>query len=140
MAAQENGSLAVAQAQDGLAGLSVGNGDAGAIVPVGEARTVLPSPDLSAVQAVQTQTQAIGIIHPPPDIKAIVDKAANFVAKNGALLLVFDRDLERKKEEVNERGGAEEGKYFFTPRTRQEGVAQARVRHMRPTCSDTACF
>ena len=84
MAAGENGGVAVAHAQDGMAGLSVANGNfSGAMVPVGEARTVLPTPDLSAVEAVETQTRAIGVIYPPPDIKAIVDKAANFVAKNG---------------------------------------------------------
>lgn len=30
------------------------------------------------------QTKAIGVILPPPDIRAIVDKTAQFVAKNGA--------------------------------------------------------
>ncbi|KAM2964698.1 hypothetical protein FF2_022457 [Malus domestica] len=32
---------------------------------------------------VATHTRAIGIIHPPPDIRNIVDKTAQFVAKNG---------------------------------------------------------
>ncbi|KAM1833154.1 hypothetical protein ACFX13_023006 [Malus domestica] len=32
---------------------------------------------------VVTHTRAIGIIHPPPDIRNIVDKTAQFVAKNG---------------------------------------------------------
>ena len=82
----ENGSTAVAHAQDGLASLSMANGG-GQMVAMGEARTVLPSPDLSAVQSVESQTKAIGVIYPPPDIRAIVDKAANFVAKNGELSL-----------------------------------------------------
>jgi len=60
--------------------LNVGNG---AIVAVGEARTVLPTPNLSAVKSVDTQTRAIGLIHPPPDIRAIVDKTADFVGRNG---------------------------------------------------------
>ncbi|KAM1087563.1 hypothetical protein ACFX2B_012925 [Malus domestica] len=33
--------------------------------------------------SVATHTRAIGIIHPPPDIRNIVDKTAQFVAKNG---------------------------------------------------------
>ena len=32
---------------------------------------------------VATHTRTIGIIHPPPDIRAIVEKTAVFVAKNG---------------------------------------------------------
>ncbi len=39
----------------------------GAIVPVGVAKTALP-------EALVTQTKAIGVILPPPDIRAIVDK------------------------------------------------------------------
>ncbi|KAG0467354.1 hypothetical protein HPP92_018934 [Vanilla planifolia] len=33
--------------------------------------------------SVATHTRTIGIIHPPPDIRTIIDKTANFVAKNG---------------------------------------------------------
>ena len=83
--AAENGGVAVAQGQ--MAALSVGQQPSGALVPVGEARSVLPGPDLSnikSISSVETQTRAIGIICPPPDIRAIVDKAATFVAKNGA--------------------------------------------------------
>ena len=65
-----------------MEGLSMANGS-GQMVAVGEARTVLPRPDLSGVKDVDTQTHAIGIIHPPPDIRAIVDKTAQFVARNG---------------------------------------------------------
>ena len=54
----------------------------GAIVPAGPVKSVLPSPNLAAVK-VDTQTRAIGVIQPPPDIRAIVDKTAQFVAKNG---------------------------------------------------------
>eukprot|EP00898_Chlorokybus_atmophyticus_P003838 jgi/Chlat1/4455/Chrsp29S04408 len=35
-------------------------------------------------KVVPTQTKAVGIIHPPLDIRNIVDKTAQFVAKNGA--------------------------------------------------------
>ncbi|XP_031285580.1 probable splicing factor 3A subunit 1 [Pistacia vera] len=37
----------------------------------------------SAPVSVATHTRTIGIIHPPPDIRNIVDKTAQFVAKNG---------------------------------------------------------
>lgn len=60
----------------------------GAIVPVGPVKSVLPSPNLAAVK-VDTQTRAIGLIQPPPDIRAIVDKTAQFVAKNGMQALVW---------------------------------------------------
>ncbi|DBA99991.1 hypothetical protein WJX77_008545 [Trebouxia sp. C0004] len=54
----------------------------GAIVPAGPVKSVLPSPNLVGFK-VDTQTRAIGLIQPPPDIRAIVDKTAQFVAKNG---------------------------------------------------------
>jgi splicing factor 3A subunit 1 len=60
---------------------------AGAIVPVGQAQSsasaYLPAADLEGIKQIATQTRAIGIIMPPPDIRAIVDKTAQFVAKNG---------------------------------------------------------
>ncbi|KAL6567172.1 hypothetical protein OROGR_000840 [Orobanche gracilis] len=37
----------------------------------------------SAPESVPTHTKHIGVIHPPPDIRNIVDKTAQFVAKNG---------------------------------------------------------
>ncbi|CAK9326147.1 unnamed protein product [Citrullus colocynthis] len=37
----------------------------------------------SAPASVATHTKTIGIIHPPPDIRSIVDKTAQFVSKNG---------------------------------------------------------
>lgn len=37
----------------------------------------------SAPTSIATHTRTIGIIHPPPDIRTIVDKTASFVAKNG---------------------------------------------------------
>ncbi|XP_057476392.1 LOW QUALITY PROTEIN: probable splicing factor 3A subunit 1 [Actinidia eriantha] len=37
----------------------------------------------SVPTSVATHTRTIGIIHPPPDIRNIVDKTAQFVAKNG---------------------------------------------------------
>jgi len=50
----------------------------GAVVPVGDVRS-----SLGTVEPVETQTHDIGVIVPPPDIKAIADKTAQFVAKNG---------------------------------------------------------
>ncbi len=63
----------------------------GAVVAQGEARDVLPSPDLSNLRgtAPATHTKAVGVIYPPPDIRAIVDKTASFVARNGATRLSF---------------------------------------------------
>ncbi|KAJ3693312.1 hypothetical protein LUZ60_008792 [Juncus effusus] len=40
-------------------------------------------PEQAAPAPVPTHTRPIGIIHPPPDIRAIVEKTAQFVAKNG---------------------------------------------------------
>ena len=60
----------------------------GAIVPVGTAKSVLPSPNFGGLRQVDTQTKAIGLIQPPPDIRAIVDKTAQFVAKNGRCILL----------------------------------------------------
>jgi splicing factor 3A subunit 1 len=62
---------------------------AGAIIAVGQVRSStssLPKADLESVKQIITQTKAIGVILPPPDIRAIVDKTAQFVAKNGANL------------------------------------------------------
>jgi hypothetical protein len=75
-------------------GEPVSNGDTQtAIVAVGEARTALPKPDLSDVKQVDSQTKAIGLIHPPPDIRAIVDKTAQFVARSGVFSWVFGLPL-----------------------------------------------
>ena len=35
------------------------------------------------IKSVETHTKALGIISPPPDLRAIIDKSAAFVAKNG---------------------------------------------------------
>lgn len=53
------------------------------MVAVGKVQDALPTPDLSSLNIVESQTHAVGLIHPPPDIRAIVDKTAQFVAKNG---------------------------------------------------------
>jgi hypothetical protein len=54
-----------------------GRGDE--LVAVGKARDAISKP----YREVDTQTHQIGIIVPPPDIKAVADKTAQFVAKNG---------------------------------------------------------
>ncbi len=56
----------------------------GSLVAVGNAKPALPTPDLGGLKLVDTQTKAIGVIVPPPDIRAILEKTAAFVAKNGA--------------------------------------------------------
>ncbi|XP_010932274.1 probable splicing factor 3A subunit 1 [Elaeis guineensis] len=40
-------------------------------------------PAAAPAPAVATHTRTIGIIHPPPDIRMIIEKTATFVAKNG---------------------------------------------------------
>ncbi|KAK1321817.1 putative splicing factor 3A subunit 1 [Acorus calamus] len=42
-----------------------------------------PPSDQRPPASVATHTRTIGIIHPPPDIRTIIDKTAQFVAKNG---------------------------------------------------------
>lgn len=91
MSALPNGTATLNGAQDGIAGLSVSNGTSGqqgigpgAIVAVGQAKSVsLPAPDLSNVRSVETHTRPMGVIQPPTDLRAIIDKSATFVAKNG---------------------------------------------------------
>ena len=39
--------------------------------------------DLPKAPTVDSHTAALGIIQPPPDVRAIVDKTAQFVARNG---------------------------------------------------------
>ena len=51
-----------------------------ALVAVGTAQASLPAPQLDVVDS---QTRAIGLIMPPHDIRMIIDKTADFVAKNG---------------------------------------------------------
>lgn len=48
------------------------------IVPVEDRHIERPKP-----APVASQTKSIGMIHPPPDIRSIVDKTATFVARNG---------------------------------------------------------
>lgn len=58
----------------------------GTIVPVGQAKSasaILPAADLEGLKQLVTQTRAIGVILPPPDIRAIVEKTAQFVSRNG---------------------------------------------------------
>lgn len=53
----------------------------GAIVPVSDVQSSLSGADVGAV--VETQTRKVGLIYPPPDIRAIADKTSLYVAKNG---------------------------------------------------------
>ncbi|GJN06242.1 hypothetical protein PR202_ga23950 [Eleusine coracana subsp. coracana] len=59
-----------------------GGGDA---VQQQQASSPSPSPGARAdpPAMVATHTRTIGIIHPPPDIRVIIEKTATFVAKNG---------------------------------------------------------
>jgi hypothetical protein len=52
-----------------------------ALVAVSDVR--LAGVDLNEIKKIATMTKAVGVIMPPPDIRAIVDKTASFVAKHG---------------------------------------------------------
>lgn len=70
-------------AEDGHAN---GASTSGAIVAVGSVQSAAHThsdADLTAIKQIATQTRAIGVILPPPDIRAIVDKTATFVARAG---------------------------------------------------------
>lgn len=60
---------------------SVTNGDT-SMVAVGGVHT-LPAPQLAELRKVITHTRQVGVVLPPPDIRAIIDKTAQFVTKNG---------------------------------------------------------
>lgn len=62
-------------------GLSALNGDT-SMVAVGGVHT-LPAPQLAELRKVITHTRQVGVVLPPPDIRAIIDKTAQFVTKNG---------------------------------------------------------
>lgn len=62
----------------------------GAIVPAGEVRSAQYSAaEGGGGEAFKTHTHEIGVIVPPPDIKAIADKTAQFVARNGELVFLW---------------------------------------------------
>lgn len=63
--------------------------DAGqSIIAVGEVKSHLPSEEeLLAIRKLASHTKAIGVILPPPEVRAIVDKTANFVGKHGASMI-----------------------------------------------------
>ncbi|KAF5843032.1 Pre-mRNA splicing factor PRP21 like protein-domain-containing protein [Dunaliella salina] len=68
------------------------NGEAGSqIVVSSEVRTA--GFNLEEVKKLATQTKAIGVILPPPDIRAIVDKTAQFVAKHVPGAVPFQCDV-----------------------------------------------
>ncbi|XBI22603.1 hypothetical protein VPH35_063605 [Triticum aestivum] len=53
------------------------------IVPSSAPAAAAPSKPPEPAPTVATHTRTIGIIHPPPDIRVIIEKTATFVAKNG---------------------------------------------------------
>ena len=59
-----------------------GNGSS-SLVAVSDARTPAPLSAAGLVSSSQQGTAPIGVIIPPPDLRAIVDKTAQFIAKNG---------------------------------------------------------
>jgi hypothetical protein len=64
----------------------------GAMVPVSDVRSARYTA-AEGGEGLETHTHSIGVIVPPPDIKAIADKTAQFVARNGefGLLMLFSR-------------------------------------------------
>ncbi|PPD91217.1 hypothetical protein GOBAR_DD11836 [Gossypium barbadense] len=52
-------------------------------VPEAQNEEIQTNEEQNKANSVATHTRTIGIIHPPPDIRNIVDKTAQFVAKNG---------------------------------------------------------
>jgi hypothetical protein len=66
--------------------------DAGqSIIAVGEVKSHLPSEEeLLAIRKLASHTKAIGVILPPPEVRAIVDKTANFVGKHGECIHASD--------------------------------------------------
>ncbi|XVF85640.1 hypothetical protein PTKIN_Ptkin17bG0132500 [Pterospermum kingtungense] len=63
------------------------DGDLGTLppsqVPEDQMEEVPTNEEQNKANSIATHTRTIGIIHPPPDIRNIVDKTAQFVAKNG---------------------------------------------------------
>ncbi|KFM23650.1 putative splicing factor 3A subunit 1 [Auxenochlorella protothecoides] len=102
------------------------NGTAGAIIPVGSAQSSLPAPDLAGLD---TQTRKIGLIYPPPDIRAIADKTALYVFKNGP-------DFERR---LTAAAVARNGKKFLTELASREH-ASPQFNFLKPTHSLFAFF
>jgi hypothetical protein len=62
-------------------------GQNGAIVAVSAVKASLAS--IPTAATVETHTQKLGLIVPPPDIRAIADKTAQFVSKNGEYGIEF---------------------------------------------------
>jgi hypothetical protein len=69
--------------QNGNGTLVVVPQDQSSMMPVGVSQaSLMPKLDVNAIK-IATHTKALGIILPPPDIRSIVDKTAQFVVKNG---------------------------------------------------------
>ena len=57
----------------------------------------------SKAPTVDSHTAALGVIQPPPDVRAIVDKTAQFVARNGEWNERKKRERERERERERKR-------------------------------------
>jgi len=58
--------------------------ESGAIVAVGDVKSSIGT---APVGTIESHTHEIGLIIPPPDIKVVADKTAQFVAQHGAWCL-----------------------------------------------------
>ncbi|MCO5571131.1 hypothetical protein L7F22_024863 [Adiantum nelumboides] len=85
-------------------------------------------PPPAAPVVVATQTKTIGMIHPPPDIRSIVDKTAQFVARNGP---EFERRIL-----ANGRNNVKFN--FLNPGDPYHAYYQHRVAEMKAQVSSTA--
>jgi splicing factor 3A subunit 1 len=90
------------------------------LVAVGSVSSYVPG-DLEAIKKLVTQTKAIGVILPPPDIRAIVDKTASFVARNG---VEFEKRIL-----ANEKNNVKFN--FLTPTDPYHAYYKVRVRRAR---------
>ncbi|KAJ4879325.1 putative splicing factor 3A subunit 1 [Raphanus sativus] len=86
-----------------------------------------------APESVATHTRTIGIIHPPPDIRSIVEKTALYVSKNG---LDFEKRIiasNAKKEKFNFLTSSDPYHAFY-----QHKLAEYRAQNEDgATCTDT---
>ncbi|KAJ6845163.1 putative splicing factor 3A subunit 1 [Iris pallida] len=97
------------------------DGDLGPL-PLSQVSSSPPPPDPPPPPAaVATHTKTIGIIHPPPDIRMIIEKTATFVAKNGP---EFERRIV-----ANETGNAKFN--FLLPSDPYHAYYQHRVSEFR---------
>ncbi|CDY45276.1 BnaA06g09460D [Brassica napus] len=107
-----------------------------------EERELQSSSSNQAPESVATHTRTIGIIHPPPDIRSIVEKTAQFVSKNG---LEFEKRIHKLAEyrAQNQDGAQGEGQpdlqaqFRYTVRL-PEGITGEELEYIKLTAQFVA--